>query len=59
MQTINFDIRDALTGKETLVRVSIHDANQLYKALNELFGDSQFGAKAGELVTVPTAEIRV
>jgi hypothetical protein len=56
---IALEITDSLTDKVTIVRQTPHDAKKLYLALRELFGDAQYQAQPGELVTVPNVNIRV
>jgi hypothetical protein len=56
---IALQIHDDETGKVTLCKLSMHNAQKLYKTLGELIGDSQFGAKPGELITVPKARIKL
>ena len=56
---ISFEIRDALTGKVTIVRQTPHDAQRLYRALREVFGDVQYQAQPGELVTVPDVRLNM
>jgi len=56
---ISFEITDALTGKTTTVRQTPHDAQCLYRALRELFGDVQMHMQPGELVTVPDVHFKI
>lgn len=56
---IALEITDALTDKVTTVRQTPHDAKKLYLALRELFGDVQYQARPGELITVPSVNIKV
>ena len=56
---ITFEIADALTDKTTVVRVNPHEAKKLYLALRELFGDVQYQAQPGQLITVPDARIKL
>ncbi len=59
MANINLNMRDRISGKDTLVCMSMDEANQLYKALATVFGDIQFGAKPMELITVPRIEFQI
>jgi len=54
---INLEITDAITGKTTVVKQSPHDAHKLYLALREVFGDAQYQAQPGQLITVPPATL--
>ena len=56
---IALEITDSLTDKVTIVRQTPHDAKKLYLALRELFGDVQYKASPGELITVPNVNIKV
>jgi len=56
---ISLEIKDAITGQVTIVRQTPHDAKKLYLALRELFGDVQYQANPGELVTVPSVNLKV
>lgn len=56
---ITLEIHDMLTGKQSTVRMTTHDAKKLYLSLREYFGDIQYQAQPGQLVTVPNARIRV
>ena len=56
---IALQITDALTDKVTTIRQTPHDAKKLYLALRELFGDVQYQASPGELITVPNVNIKV
>ena len=56
---IAIEITDSLTDKVTTVRQTPHDAKKLYLALRELFGDVQYQARPGELITVPNVSIKV
>lgn len=56
---IALEITDSLTDKVTIVRQTPHDAIKLYLALRELFGDAQYQAQPGELITVPNVNIKV
>ena len=51
------EITDQDTGKTVVARLSMHDAQNLYKALREVVGDAQYQAQPGELITVPDARI--
>lgn len=56
---INLKITDDSTGRVTVIQQTNHDANKLYLALRELFGDVQYQAQPGALITVPNAELRL
>ena len=56
---ISFEIKDAITGKVTTVRQTPHDAQKLYYALREAFGDVQYQVQPGALITVPDMHIKV
>jgi hypothetical protein len=56
---IALQVTDQTTGRETVISVSMHDAQKLYRALREIVGDAQFQARPGELITVPDAKIKV
>lgn len=59
MASINLEITDKVTGKGVVVCMSFREAQRLYMTLNEVFGDVQFGAKAGQLLTVPSIDIKL
>lgn len=59
MALVALEVTDELTGKVTIVRLSMHNAQKLYMALRELVGDVQYTAQPGQLITVPNATIRV
>ena len=56
---ISFEITDALTGKVTVINQTPHDAKKMYLALRELFGDVQYQAQPGELITVPSVSVKL
>ena len=56
---INLVVTDRRTGKDILLEVTPHDAQKLYKALREIFGDAQYEAQPGQLVTVPDVRLKV
>jgi hypothetical protein len=56
---LGLEIHDDETGKVTTCKLSMHNAQKLYKALGELIGDAQYQAKPGELITVPKARIKI
>ena len=56
---IILEIADAKTGKVTTVNQSLHDAKKLYLALREFFGDIQYQAQPGELISVPDAKLKI
>ena len=57
--TINLQVEDERDGRVHVICLSHHNANKLYKALQELFGDAQFMAKPGELITMPKAHLKI
>lgn len=59
MAMVALEITDDLTGKTTVVRLSMHSAQKLYGALRELVGDVQYGVQPGQLVTVPDARLKI
>ena len=56
---IQLQITDDASGKDVLITVNPHNAQKLYRALGEIFGDMQYGAKPGQLVTLPDARIKL
>jgi hypothetical protein len=56
---ISFEVADALTGEVTVVRQNPHDAQKLYMALREVFGDAQYQTQPGQLITVPSVSLHV
>ena len=56
---IRLQVTDQLTGKDTLVTLSMHDAQKLYRSLRELIGDVQYQARPGELITLPPVRLKV
>jgi hypothetical protein len=59
VKNIELNIVDIRTDKAHRVTLSRREAYDLYRALNQLFGDAQSGAKPGELLVVPDARIAV
>lgn len=56
---IKLAVTDQATGKLHVIETATHDAQKLYKALHEIFGDAQYQARPGELITVPDVYIPV
>ena len=56
---ITLEVTDSITGRTTTIRQTPHDAKKLYLALRELFGDIQYKAQPGELITVPSVNLKV
>ena len=56
---IVLEVTDAMTDKVTIIRQTPHDAKKMYLALRELFGDVQYQAQPGELITVPNVSIKL
>jgi len=56
---IAVQLTDDDTGRQFVANLSMHDAQKLYKALREVIGDAQFQAQPGELITVPSARIKL
>lgn len=56
---VALEITDQTTGKDIVVKVSMHDAQRLYRALREIVGDSQFQAQPGQLITMPDARLKL
>ena len=52
-------ITDSISGKVTVVQQKPHDARKLYLALHELFGDSAYGKKPVQLITVPDVSLSI
>lgn len=59
LNTITLELNDALTDKQTLVRLNYHEGQKLYRALRELFGDAQYEAQPLDLITMPNARIQI
>lgn len=55
---VRLEIEDCLTGKTTLVNLDPHQAKKIYLALRELFGDIQYEAAPGELITMPDVRMK-
>ena len=58
MAAIRLQITDQTTGKDSIITLSMHDAQKLYRSLRELVGDVQYQARPGELVTIPDAYLK-
>lgn len=56
---IELAIQDDETGKVTLCKLSMHNAQKLYRTLGQIIGDAQYQAKPGSLITVPNARIKL
>jgi hypothetical protein len=56
---IALEITDAFSGKKTIVNQTPSDAKKLYDALRQVFGDSQQHAQPGELITIPSVNIKL
>jgi len=56
---IRLELTDGLTDKTTFVNLRPHEAQKLYGALRELFGDVQYQAQPNQLVTVPDFRLKV
>lgn len=59
MNIVRLEVTDALTDEVTLINVKFHEAQKLYRALREIFGDAQYQAQPMDLVTVPDVRISV
>jgi hypothetical protein len=59
MTQIRLQITDQITGKDTIVSLSMHDAQKLYQSLRELIGDVQYQTAPGQLITMPPAHIKI
>ena len=56
---INLQVTDDTTEKQYLIPISMHDAQKLYQALREIIGDAQYQAQPGQLITVPSARLKL
>lgn len=56
---VQLAVVDDRTGKTTHLDVSWADAQRLYKALGEIFGDIQFGAKPAEMIIPESVKFEI